>query len=338
MNLKPASVTFMLPEDLVQAIDSLALATGKDRTTVVVQALRQAFGLQDDRLFLTAAAIDEANAEIEYQNKISTLETRMGELERKVDILNEQIEELSQPKLIDENSFQNITAISKHLLHLITQPAVNVQQVKDIIPQISNFQSASDVLPSQYLQLDNFLSQAEWNRLLDYVIRHESNFLPTSTSANDADYRRSLVLHSFPEFSQLITERLQTILPPILSQFEISPFTISTIEAQLTAHNDGNYYRIHNDNGSPETATREFTYVYYFYREPKPFSGGELRIYDSKIENNFYVAAESFKTVEPRNNSIVFFPSRYLHEVLPVSCPSKTFANSRFTINGWIRR
>jgi SM-20-related protein len=35
---------------------------------------------------------------------------------------------------------------------------------------------------------------------------------------------------------------------------------------------------------------------------------------------------------------LVVFPSRYLHEVLPVSCPSQTFADSRFTINGWVRR
>jgi Rps23 Pro-64 3,4-dihydroxylase Tpa1-like proline 4-hydroxylase len=63
-----------------------------------------------------------------------------------------------------------------------------------------------------------------------------------------------------------------------------------------------------------------------------------LLIYDSKIENNFYVNADSYQAVEPRNNSIVFFLSRYLHEVLPVSCPSKAFADSRFTINGWVRR
>jgi Rps23 Pro-64 3,4-dihydroxylase Tpa1-like proline 4-hydroxylase len=39
------------------------------------------------------------------------------------------------------------------------------------------------------------------------------------------------------------------------------PFSISQIESQMTSHNDGNYYKIHNDNGSPDTATRELTYV-----------------------------------------------------------------------------
>ena len=147
-----------------------------------------------------------------------------------------------------------------------------------------------------------------------------------------------MILHSFPEFSQLVVNRIQAILPDVFRKLNLSLFPIGEIEAQLTSHNDGNYYKIHNDNGSPDTATREFTYVYYFYQQPKAFSGGELLIYDSKIENNFYVKADSYKRVEPRNNSIVFFLSRYLHEVLPVSCPSKVFADSRFTINGWVRR
>nr|WP_256386659.1 2OG-Fe(II) oxygenase [Hydrocoleum sp. CS-953] len=107
---------------------------------------------------------------------------------------------------------------------------------------------------------------------------------------------------------------------------------------QLTAHNDGCFYTIHSDANTEMTATREMTYVYYFYQEPKSFSGGELVIYETKVEGNNLSKHNDFKVIEPRNNSIIFFPSRYLHEVLPVSCPTKAFENSRFTFNGWIRR
>lgn len=221
---------------------------------------------------------------------------------------------------------------SEHLIGLITEPAFFLQQTEEVQPH------PGQVLVSDYVQIDNFLTREEKKQLLDYVLQQESAFVSTSTSTGDLDYRRSMILHSFPEFSQLMVNRIQAILPDVFRKLNLSPFPIAEIESQLTSHNDGNYYKVHNDNGSPDTATREFTYVYYFYREPKPFSGGELVIYDSKIENNFYVKAESFRTVEPRNNSIVFFPSRYLHEVLPVSCPSRDFADSRFTINGWVRR
>ncbi|MBE9123440.1 2OG-Fe(II) oxygenase, partial [Tychonema sp. LEGE 07199] len=196
----------------------------------------------------------------------------------------------------------------------------------------------NDDLISRYAQIDNFLTPAEKNKLIKYVLAKESEFVSTSTSTNAEDYRRSMVLHSFPEFSTLMVNRIKGILPDVLRKLNIPSFPLGDIESQLTTHNDNNFYKLHNDSGSPDTASRFFTYVYYFYREPKAFSGGELLIYDSKVENNFYVAADTFRTVEPRNNSIVFFLSRYMHEVLTVSCPSKAFADSRFTINGWVRK
>lgn len=194
-----------------------------------------------------------------------------------------------------------------------------------------------EIFPSAYALVENFFTPAQLERLMQYVQEQEPSFVPTSNSANDPNYRRSMVLHAFPEFSQLITNRINAIMPYILTYLGIPNFTPSNIESQLTLHNDGNYYKIHNDSGSSDTANRVLTYVFYFYREPKSFSGGELIIYDSKIENNFYVAAKSYKTIQPKNNSIVFFLSRYMHEVLNVSCPSKAFLDSRFTINGWVR-
>ena len=222
---------------------------------------------------------------------------------------------------------------SENLVGLVTEPPIFLQA-----PEVTA--EPTNILPSQYVQIDNFLTQEEKDQLLAYTWQRELAFVGTSTTTNSQhypDYRNSQVLYSFPEFNELIVSRIQAILPDITNKLGIPLISISQIEAQLTAHNDGDYYKVHNDNGSSETATRQLTYVYYFYREPKPFSGGELLIYDSKIENNYYVKAESFKTVEPRNNSIVFFLSRYLHEVLPVSCPSKAFTDSRFTINGWVR-
>ena len=193
-------------------------------------------------------------------------------------------------------------------------------------------------LVSEYLQLDNFLTTVEHQQLLEYVLKHQSDFVSTKTSTGADNYRESVVLYNFPEFSSLLEQRIREAFPDVLSKLGLPFFTIGDIEAQLTAHNDGNFYKVHNDSGSPDTATRELTYVYYFYREPKAFSGGEPIIYDSKIKNNYYVQADTFKTVEPRNNSIVFFLSRYMHEVSPIRCPSRRFTDSRFTINGWIRR
>jgi Rps23 Pro-64 3,4-dihydroxylase Tpa1-like proline 4-hydroxylase len=229
---------------------------------------------------------------------------------------------------------------SDRLIGLITEPPLIIEQsaAKSDPVGVSSNPLQHDPCISKYLQLDNFLSAADHQRLLNYVIEREAEFVPTTTFTGEVNYRESVVLYSFSEFSELITQRLHQVLPQVFEQLGVAPFPVSQIEAQLTAHNDGQFYKVHNDNGSHDTATRELTYVYYFYREPKPFTGGELVIYDSAIQNNYYIQADTFKTVEPRNNSIVFFLSRYMHEVLPIHCPSQTFSDSRFTINGWIRR
>lgn len=230
---------------------------------------------------------------------------------------------------------------SDRLVGIITEPPLIIEQraAETPTPQIGQaFAAAQNPLVSNYVQFDQFLSAEEHQQLLEYVIQQQAEFVPTTTFTGENNYRESVVLYSFPKYAELIADRLQTVLPEVLHRLSIAPFTPSEIEAQLTAHNDGQFYKVHNDNGSPDTATRELTYVYYFYREPKPFTGGELVIYDSKLLNNYYVQADTHKVVEPRNNSIVFFLSRYMHEVLPIRCPSGQFSDSRFTINGWIRR
>jgi Rps23 Pro-64 3,4-dihydroxylase Tpa1-like proline 4-hydroxylase len=221
-----------------------------------------------------------------------------------------------------------LTFRGDRLVALITEPPILIETS---LPQ-------SDPLASDYVQIDQFLTPSDHDRLINFVLQQEANFVSTSTSTGDLDYRKSLVLYAFPEFSQLISQQIHAVLPNVLTQLSLPHFDIQQVEAQLTAHNDGNYYKIHNDNGSSHTTTRELTYVYYFNRQPKAFSGGELRIYDTTIKNNQYVQAETHHTIEPRDNSIVFFLSRYMHEVLPILCPSQTFADSRFTLNGWIRR
>jgi SM-20-related protein len=231
------------------------------------------------------------------------------------------------------------------LVALITNPPLAIQQPIAVAPRPpashlpgSHLPTSQNLLISNFVQLDQFLPPQQHQQLLQQVLRRKGDFVSTSTSTGDRSHRRSKVLYDLPNFTALITQQIQAVLPNVVAQLGLAPLRLGQVEAQITAHNDGNYYKVHNDNGSPDTASRELTYVYYFNREPKAFSGGELRLYDSRIENSFFVKAESFRTIEPRNNSIVFFLSRSMHEVLPVRCPSKSFADSRFTMNGWVRR
>jgi SM-20-related protein len=86
------------------------------------------------------------------------------------------------------------------------------------------------------------------------------------------------------------------------------------------------------------TRERTLSYVFYFHKEPKGFRGGEFRLYHSRITEGRYECGEPVVDIAPINNSILFFLSYRHHEVLPVHCPSRRFADGRFTINGWVRQ
>jgi SM-20-related protein len=191
---------------------------------------------------------------------------------------------------------------------------------------------------SPYLILENFLDPALHAELLGFVRDNEARFVGSTVSTGDADYRRSQVLYDFPRFAELFRQRLAGISEELMARFAMPAFRVSDIECQMTAHNDGNYFKLHNDNGSPDTANRALSYVYYFHNEPKSYEGGEFRLYHSRIENGVYACGEKAADIVPKNNSMLFFPSYCHHEVLEVRCPSRRFADGRFTINGWLRR
>jgi Rps23 Pro-64 3,4-dihydroxylase Tpa1-like proline 4-hydroxylase len=204
---------------------------------------------------------------------------------------------------------------------------------------------ADDFLPAQCVVLDEFLTSAELNTLLEYTLEQEMQFqisevLSPGVTGGAVDYeqRRSRVLMDMGGHERVIVDRLRSCLPRVLQKWGIDPFPISRVEAQTTASNNGDFFRRHSDNGAGEVASREITFVYFFHREPKQFAGGELRIYDSRRENDSYVPTSNYHTIVPEQNQLVLFPSGLSHEITPVECPSGMFVDSRFTLNGWLHK
>ena len=106
------------------------------------------------------------------------------------------------------------------------------------------------------------------------------------------------------------------------------------MEVKIRAYRDGDFFEVHQD--CSELNRREISYVYFFHREPRRYTGGDLLLMDTDVEQNTYTEA-GFTRIVPQNNAVVFFPSRYYHAVVPVSCPSRDFGDSRFVINGHIQ-
>ncbi len=202
-----------------------------------------------------------------------------------------------------------------------------------------------DYVSAQCVVLDEFLTSAGLNTLRQYVLAQEMQFelsevlSPGVTGgAVDYEHRRSRVLMDMGGHERMIVDRLLTCLPRILDKWGRAPFLISHVETQITASNHGDFFHCHIDNGAEAVVTREITFVYFFHREPKQFSGGELRIYDSRRENDNYVPTANYRTIVPEQNQLILFASGLSHEITPVESPSGTFADSRFTVNGWVHR
>ena len=193
-------------------------------------------------------------------------------------------------------------------------------------------------LPARCLKIDNFLSPEENQQLLQMAIAREADYVSSTTSTNEDQYRASSVLYPnfFEDVYFQVSARLRRMFADALNALHLPIFTIDELEMQLTAHGDGNYYKVHNDSDG-DVGKRTLTYVYYFNREPKPYRGGNLRMYDTEYANGWR-ATDNFRDIEPKNNRIVLFDSRCMHEVLPVESNSTDFGDSRFTLNGWLRR
>jgi SM-20-related protein len=203
---------------------------------------------------------------------------------------------------------------------------------------------APAVVRAQCVVLDEFLAPQELDELIDYALQHEAEFQNSAVVSPSGDpgtidynHRRSRVLMDLGKHEQVILERIRGVLPQVLNQLGVEEFPVAHVEAQITASNDGDFFGAHSDDSQETIASRRITFVYFFHREPRQFKGGELRLHDSQGGDR-HVSAGSYQTIMPQPNQIVFFQCSLLHEITPVECPSRAFADSRFTLNGWLHK
>jgi SM-20-related protein len=196
--------------------------------------------------------------------------------------------------------------------------------------------------PPPHGLIANWLGPEMAQRLLDFVQEHREGFFPSGIgygehSRVDATIRRSGRITDLGDLKQELRPRIRAVLPTVLRQLGAEAFELGRIELEMVAHGDGAFFTEHKDIAVEDNkfvVRRVITAVYYFHRLLKAFSGGVLRIYPLAGSKN----STAFVDIEPTNDALVFFPSWFPHEVLPVACPSGRFEDSRFAINCWIHR
>jgi Rps23 Pro-64 3,4-dihydroxylase Tpa1-like proline 4-hydroxylase len=189
-----------------------------------------------------------------------------------------------------------------------------------------------------YCVYRDFLDFATHAGLLAWAIDNEAKFKASKVNNNgtervDPSARVSMRVRDFGPIEPTLRQRMLALTPVFIRDLRVTSFQPHDIETELVASNDGAFFVSHIDTftGGVE---RLVSAVYYFHAEPKMFSGGALRLHTP-----FKRAGEiDFIDVEPEQNTLVVFPSWMPHEVTPVSCPSRRFSDSRFSVNLWILR
>jgi Rps23 Pro-64 3,4-dihydroxylase Tpa1-like proline 4-hydroxylase len=98
-------------------------------------------------------------------------------------------------------------------------------------------------------------------------------------------------------------------------------YACDKVDTLLSYYGNGDYYDAHVDDSI-------FTAIMYAYKEPKRFSGGEIKLH-SYIEGKVV-------TIEPYNNRLILFPSVTVHSVNPIVLDNDTGGDGRFAISQFI--
>lgn len=221
------------------------------------------------------------------------------------------------------------------------------QPQRSLVFQASYFSSQSDCradvrpgAPRQPLcvALRDFLLEDELAALMAYTLGRACDFVRDGNSplgAQNHDGQRSLVLMDLAGHREVLYRRIQSYLPSVLNLLGHSRFTVLQAEMMITA-TEGGFAKPPGDKVNLASHSARLAFSYCFYRHPKPFEGGALRIYRHGPGHGFSDKGQGNITLASCRNQIVFFPSCVAHQVLPVRSVSRSFADSRFAVEGSI--
>lgn len=226
----------------------------------------------------------------------------------------------------------------------------------DILAQhpIDQKNTPNGCLPSPFVIRDNFLNSHESSLIWALYKQNSPNIKQSKVGKNtarsatlnstnktysaiDKNIRNStfLDLPNIADQLAFFNNKLRPEIAATYQQFGIKPPAKEHTAFQITSYHDGAFFKIHKDTG-PTHVDRILTFVYYFFVEPKVFSGGDLLLHDTDHTTDSY--SLKFTKILPKNNRLVIFPSNYFHQVSPVKTNNDIKLDSRHSISGWHSR
>ena len=200
------------------------------------------------------------------------------------------------------------------------------------------------VWPAPFVWMRNFLAPGECDRLLALGAARRECFTPAkvgdpSATRVDPEVRMTLEAdaRTMQESRPRIGPKIRSVLPDVLARLGMPGLDRYRIDMSIRVYLGGGFYRAHSDSLSMGHHSRVLSFVYFFHREPRRFSGGDLLLYDTDVDTYAWTCT-AFSRIVPLRNSIVFFPSACWHQVCPVQCETDDFGDGRWAVNGHVGR
>lgn len=120
------------------------------------------------------------------------------------------------------------------------------------------------------------------------------------------------------------------------SPYPICDFGLTNVhETQVSRYGNNQKYKWHIDRF--DNRLRIISLVYYFFKEPKKWKGGELGLTDSPIYTGIEVEKNRDIKIKPENNMAVMFGGNVPHCVYPIVEQKRiNFGDGRFSANIWV--
>lgn len=139
---------------------------------------------------------------------------------------------------------------------------------------------------------------------------------------------RSLrILDEIPDITRILEHVYQSRRVEICDKLGVTPFKEGLTELGCLAYVSGDHFARHRDVIYGRFKRRRLSWVYYFYQEPRAFTGGDLILYPN---------GSQCTVITPQSGMMVFFAASTAHEVQKVDVPGGDIVKSRFAITGFI--
>jgi Rps23 Pro-64 3,4-dihydroxylase Tpa1-like proline 4-hydroxylase len=194
--------------------------------------------------------------------------------------------------------------------------------------------------PPKFVVMDEFLPASLLAAIERFVASDAAMELSDIGEGGDGSYaaprRRWVGPHGLGPLNAEFEAAVMARFPELCASTGVPPFEVARAELEVCAHRDGHFFGRHIDTVSRDeradrTTDRMISAVYYFPREPRAFTGGELTLLS-------FTGEAASNPIEPRRNRLVAFASMALHEVSPVVIADDSFENARFSVNCWLHR